>query len=136
MKAYIVPAGAKSAADLRLIERADPHPAPGQVLVRVRAASLNYRDQAIAAGTYMGSGGRDIIPLSDGAGAIAWPPRFFRRRPKVRPSRQRERWARRWMGCLQNKSSFMKTASCGFHNVSPSRKVRACRVRQSQPGAH
>lgn len=71
MKAYIVPAGAKSAADLRLIERADPHPAPGQVLVRVRAASLNYRDQAIAAGTYMGSGGRDIVPLSDGAGEIA-----------------------------------------------------------------
>ena len=71
MKAYIVPAGAKSAADLRLIERADPHPAPGQVLVRVRAASLNYRDQAIATGTYMGSGGRDIIPLSDGAGEVA-----------------------------------------------------------------
>src|SRR4029450_2767792 len=71
MKAYVVPAGAKSVAELRLIERPDPHPAPGQVLVRVRAASLNYRDQAIAAGTYMGSGGRDIIPLSDGAGEIA-----------------------------------------------------------------
>src|SRR4029450_733988 len=71
MKAYIVPAGAKSAADLRLIERADPHPAPGQGLVRGRAASLKYRDQAIAAGTYMGSGGRDTLPLPDGAGEIA-----------------------------------------------------------------
>jgi NADPH:quinone reductase-like Zn-dependent oxidoreductase len=72
MKAYIVPVGTKSVDDLRLIERPDPHPAPGQVLVRVRAASLNFRDQAVAAGSY-GLGGpmvRDIIPLSDGAGEI------------------------------------------------------------------
>src|SRR5262249_27629449 len=73
MKTYIVPAGAKSVDDLRCIERPDPQASAGQVLVRVRAASLTYRDQAVAAGTYALSGSiaRDIVPLSDGAGEIA-----------------------------------------------------------------
>ena len=39
--------------------------------MRVRAASLNYRDQAIVAGTYFGKPvARDTIPLSDGAGEV------------------------------------------------------------------
>jgi NADPH:quinone reductase-like Zn-dependent oxidoreductase len=73
MHAYVVPAGAKGFADLRRVERPDPEPGPGQVCIRVRAASLNYRDQAIAAGTYAGLGGtvnRDVTPLSDGAGEV------------------------------------------------------------------
>jgi NADPH:quinone reductase-like Zn-dependent oxidoreductase len=41
------------------------------VLVRVRAAALNYRDQAVAVGTYIGGPlTRDTIPLSDGAGDV------------------------------------------------------------------
>jgi NADPH:quinone reductase-like Zn-dependent oxidoreductase len=40
--------------------------------VRVRATSLNYRDQLVATGTYFGGpAGRDLIPLSDGAGEVA-----------------------------------------------------------------
>jgi len=43
----------------------------GQVLVRIRAASLNRRDQAIISGTYFGRpAARDMIPLSDGAGEV------------------------------------------------------------------
>ncbi len=46
-------------------------PGPSQVLVRVRAAALNYRDQAVAVGTYIGGPlTRDTIPLSDGAGDV------------------------------------------------------------------
>ncbi|HEV2702805.1 MAG TPA: NAD(P)-dependent alcohol dehydrogenase [Steroidobacteraceae bacterium] len=39
-------------------------------MVRIRAASLNYRDQMIATGRYFQPLARDIIPLSDGAGEV------------------------------------------------------------------
>jgi NADPH:quinone reductase-like Zn-dependent oxidoreductase len=71
MRAYIVPAGCKTSGELKIVERPDPRPGPSQVLVRVRAASLNFRDQAIALGVYMGGAvARDTIPLSDGAGEV------------------------------------------------------------------
>jgi len=71
MRAYIVPAGCKTSAELKIVDRPDPRPGPSQVLVRVHAASLNYRDQAIALGVYMGGPAtRDTIPLSDGAGEV------------------------------------------------------------------
>jgi NADPH:quinone reductase-like Zn-dependent oxidoreductase len=38
--------------NLALTDRPDPKPGPGQVLIRVRAASLNYRDLLIAKGMY------------------------------------------------------------------------------------
>jgi NADPH:quinone reductase-like Zn-dependent oxidoreductase len=42
------------------------------VLVRVRAGSLNYRDQLVVTGTYFtGPNTRDLIPLSDAAGEVA-----------------------------------------------------------------
>ena len=47
MRAWIVPAGCTDASALRLVDRPDPSPAAGQILVRMRAASLNYRDQAV-----------------------------------------------------------------------------------------
>jgi NADPH:quinone reductase-like Zn-dependent oxidoreductase len=40
------------------------------VLVRVRAASLNYRDGLIAAGQYPAISRADVVPLSDGAGEV------------------------------------------------------------------
>lgn len=47
-----------------------PSPGRGQVLVRMRAASLNFRDIMIARGQYPGGIGSAIVPLSDGAGEV------------------------------------------------------------------
>jgi NADPH:quinone reductase-like Zn-dependent oxidoreductase len=51
-------------------ERADPQPGHGQILVRMRAAALNYRDQGVIKGGY-GYTKFPVIPLSDGAGDVA-----------------------------------------------------------------
>ncbi len=55
---------------LTLVDRPEPQPEAGQVLIRVRATSLNYRDLIVAEGTY-GSGQKyPLIPMSDGAGEV------------------------------------------------------------------
>lgn len=57
---------------LELTERDRPRPGPHQVLVRVRATSLNYRDLMVAKGAYARGGvAPGLIPLSDGAGEVA-----------------------------------------------------------------
>ncbi len=48
--------------------RADPKPKAGEVLVRVRASSLNYHDFIVALGGIPTPDGR--IPMSDGAGEV------------------------------------------------------------------
>jgi NADPH:quinone reductase-like Zn-dependent oxidoreductase len=70
MKAYELRT-AKDGLSLTLNDnRAKPEPGHGEVLIRVHAVSLNYRDLLMAAGTY-GSGTKaNVIPLSDGAGEI------------------------------------------------------------------
>lgn len=57
---------------IRLAERPDPPaPGPGQVLLRMRAASLNYRDYVMARGGYgRRAGTLPLVPLSDGAGEV------------------------------------------------------------------
>ena len=63
------PAGIDS---LVLREAPTPRPGSGQVLVRMRAASLNYRDLMVVGGRYARGGPLpDLIPLSDGAGEVA-----------------------------------------------------------------
>jgi NADPH:quinone reductase-like Zn-dependent oxidoreductase len=66
MKAY---ESARNGIDaLKLVELPDPQPGPSEVLVKIRATSLNYRDWATITGNYAGSG--TLIPVSDGAGEI------------------------------------------------------------------
>jgi NADPH:quinone reductase-like Zn-dependent oxidoreductase len=52
-------------------ERPEPMAGPGEVVVRIRAASLNYRDLLIASGRYTRGAKYPLVPLSDGAGEIA-----------------------------------------------------------------
>ena len=54
--------------NLELIEQERPEPAPGELLVRIRACSLNYRDDFMVRGIMPCADGR--IPLSDGAGDV------------------------------------------------------------------
>ncbi len=57
---------------LTLREAPMPRPGRGQVLVRMRAASLNYRDLMVLTGRYArGAPLPDLVPLSDGAGEVA-----------------------------------------------------------------
>lgn len=55
---------------LTIVERETPQPGPGEVLVRLHAASLNYRDIQVANGQYGKSGPERLSPLSDGAGEV------------------------------------------------------------------
>jgi NADPH:quinone reductase-like Zn-dependent oxidoreductase len=72
MKVWEIEAGSKSLDGLKRGERADAKPGPGQVKVRVRATSLNARDQGVVRGAYRGGPvKRPTVPLSDGAGEVA-----------------------------------------------------------------
>jgi NADPH:quinone reductase-like Zn-dependent oxidoreductase len=56
---------------LTVAERGRPDAGPGQVLVRVHAVSLNYRDLMVVRGTYNPKMKLPAIPLSDCAGEVA-----------------------------------------------------------------
>ncbi len=56
--------------NLKSTERPAPSPGPGQVIVRIAAACLNYRDLMIAQGGYRLAAKYPLIPLSDGAGEV------------------------------------------------------------------
>jgi len=47
-----------------------PKPGPGEVLIRMRAVSLNYRDLLVVKGVYSRNLPVPLIPTSDGAGEI------------------------------------------------------------------
>ena len=82
MRAYEIVARSTSLDGLRRCERPDPVPGPRQVLVRIKAASLNFRDLAIARGHYMGAPYETpVIPLSDGAGEVTGAGRAVTRLP-------------------------------------------------------
>jgi NADPH:quinone reductase-like Zn-dependent oxidoreductase len=57
---------------LAVVEAPDPSPGPGEVLVRMRAVSLNYRDLLMVNGIYGRgpAGGGAITPFSDGCGVV------------------------------------------------------------------
>lgn len=57
-------------ADLREESRPDPVAGPGQIVLRMEAAAINYRDLAIARGNYHVGVSAPLIPLSDGAGRV------------------------------------------------------------------
>lgn len=53
---------------LQIVERDQPTAGPGEVLVRVKATSLNFHDYIVVVGWFPADQGR--IPMSDGAGEV------------------------------------------------------------------
>jgi NADPH:quinone reductase-like Zn-dependent oxidoreductase len=68
MKAYELQATG-NLSGLVPVDRSHPEPGPGQIVVRVRATSLNYRDLLVSSGSY-GKTALPLVPLSDGAGEV------------------------------------------------------------------
>jgi alcohol dehydrogenase len=56
--------------NLELGDDPSQQPVRGEVLIRVRAASLNFRDLAMATGRYPPKHRTGLIPLSDAAGDV------------------------------------------------------------------
>lgn len=69
MKAYELQ-GSFGIDSLKPVERPDPEPGAGQVLLRMRAWSLNYRDLLIVTGLYNPKLRLPFTPLSDGVGEV------------------------------------------------------------------
>jgi NADPH:quinone reductase-like Zn-dependent oxidoreductase len=116
-----------------LRDEPEPSPRPTEIVVRIRATSLNRRDTAILSGTYPLPSKPGIVPLSDGAGEVVavgervsrfkpgdrvtgsyfprWRPRHARphRPARLHPRRHADRicGARRTMGGRGAGSSFL-----------------------------
>ena len=56
---------------LKLTERPDPVPGPGQVVLKMNAFSINYRDLLVVNGVGRWEPPFGRIPLSDGVGIVA-----------------------------------------------------------------
>lgn len=70
MRVYQLSKGGAGIEALAKAERPNPKPGWRQVLVKVAACSLNFRDLGIVRGTYRMPVRENIIPLSDGAGEV------------------------------------------------------------------
>ncbi len=69
MKAYEV-GTQKGIESLRQADRPEPSAGPGQVVVRIKANSINYRDVMVLNGWYGPTKPETLVPLSDGAGEV------------------------------------------------------------------
>ena len=56
--------------NLEIVERPAPSPGKEEVLVKIKAASLNFRDYLMVNGNYNPKQKLPLVPLSDGAGEI------------------------------------------------------------------
>ena len=71
MRLYQLDLERRSIDALAMTERPTPRPGPGDVLIRMRAFSLNFRDLLIAKGLYPVSvTSTHLVPVSDGAGEV------------------------------------------------------------------
>ncbi|HYA07187.1 MAG TPA: alcohol dehydrogenase catalytic domain-containing protein, partial [Xanthobacteraceae bacterium] len=70
MRAFQLPKAGAGIEALTQVERPDPKPGYRQVLVKLKACSLNFRDLGIVRGSYRMPVRDNLIPLSDGAGEV------------------------------------------------------------------
>lgn len=66
MKRYVVQPNVKGVDALQIQKAETPKPGPGEVCIRVRAASINYRDLI----TVQRGINQELVPFSDGAGEV------------------------------------------------------------------
>ncbi len=69
MKAIIIDEG-PAFDNLKLVNRPMPEPGRSEVVLKLRAASLNYRDLDMVMGTYPSKFPLPLVPLSDGVGEV------------------------------------------------------------------
>ncbi|WP_257040278.1 alcohol dehydrogenase catalytic domain-containing protein [Streptomyces sp. OK228] len=126
-----------------------PEPGPRDILVRVRAVSLNKRDLLILNGTYPLKAVPDVIPLSDGAGEVvavgAEVTRFavgdrvastYSRSGSTAgsPPRGSTSPAPPCPACSPSTRASTRTRRCGCPATSAGRRPPACPARASRPG--
>jgi NADPH:quinone reductase-like Zn-dependent oxidoreductase len=70
MRAYEIQPGSNSLDGIKLVTRPDPEPGPGQVVIRPRGWTLNFRDLSTALGRYPQRLEKPIVALSDAAGEV------------------------------------------------------------------
>jgi NADPH:quinone reductase-like Zn-dependent oxidoreductase len=75
---------------LAFVDRPEPKPSEHEVLVRMRAASLNFRDLMVVRGDYNPKMKLPAVPLSDGAGEVV----------EIGPGVTRVKTGDRVMGCF------------------------------------
>jgi NADPH:quinone reductase-like Zn-dependent oxidoreductase len=57
--------------NIKPLDKAQPEPGPGEVLLKMKSASLNFRDFLISQDLYGGAFPLPLVPLSDGCGEVA-----------------------------------------------------------------
>lgn len=71
MKACIFTKNGVGPGGIQFVDRPDPTPGPHDVVIAIRATSLNYRDHLIVTGNYSTAAvEEDFVLLSDGAGEV------------------------------------------------------------------
>ncbi|GAA5508705.1 NAD(P)-dependent alcohol dehydrogenase [Novipirellula caenicola] len=69
MKSYLIDSD-KGIDAIQKVDVTEVSPGAGEVKVKMKAASLNYRDLIVAGGGYIRNDTRPVVPLSDGAGEV------------------------------------------------------------------
>ena len=142
MRAYQLPKGGAGIDALAIVDRPMPKPLYRQVLVKVAACSLNFRDLIIVRGRYRMPVRDNVIPLSDGAGEVVEigpgvlrvkagdkvAGCFFQRWPGGEPGPHMppRRSAARSTACSPNMPCLRRTASSNFRSICRSKRARRC----------
>lgn len=95
---------------IRPVNRADPRPGPQQMVVRIGAASLNYRDILILRKACPLPATQGVVPLSDGAGEVVAVGEGVRR--VSRGDRVAAKYFPRWQGGDLTPDSGMEQFGC------------------------
>lgn len=137
------------AKDISPVEKSLERPHPHQVVIKMKAASLNFRDLMVAKGIY-GKIPVPIVPLSDGAGEVVEVGervKKFKVGDRVCPAFMPD-WTTGGPnadvgktslgafvdGVLQEYTTFAESALVHIPNISPMKRRPRCHVRRSRHG--